>query len=318
MKKLLIGMTLLSTLSVSTFAKDEYLSENSEHGGKTQVIIGETAGVIVRTAEVIADISKTIFEQIKKAEFDHSIEIGQEENDEQGGQGRSRFIRYSVESAFYQDGSERMNIQVLPVKLTLEAEDGGGLSVREARVAVMKLQSDFGISIEGITYAKGDDEAYGTSVLSKDFEKVTFLSLKYADVLYGSNNGNHKILLKTYFDFNMEEKVTNLDGSQKFKYYEAYDYGAALGYQYHSDYLNTKITPEVFYRKANAASYRDEKTDIRHNSGYDAKRVGFQLVLQKSILNKDCKLTFGVAKEEITGDMNINNQEVYAKGKCNF
>jgi hypothetical protein len=315
MKKLLIGMALLSTLSspLTSFAEDEYTTDNTEHAGKT-------VAIVKGTAHVITAVSSAVYDHIKDMEADHVIEVGYEENDEIGGEGASRFIRYTVDTAVFDDSemSDSLGLQVLPIKLTVEAADGKGLSVREARIALLKVQSDFGISVETMAFTKGDDEGYGTSILGEDLEKVTYISLKYSDVIYGSDNGNHKVIFKAYSDFNWDEKVTNLDKSREYKYHSAYDYGAALGYQYRNEYLDTKITPEVFYRTAHSSARKERKTKIRLNEGYNATRVGFQLVLQKTLMKKDCKLTFGVAKEEITGDMNINNTEVYAKGKCHF
>ena len=306
-------LILLSSLfCINSFsAPDEYLNENISSEGKTQAMAGKTVGLAKKTAEVVVIVSKSIYDTIISADYEHEVEIGS--------QADRRFIRYEVETELSSSEDPTMTFDWIPVRINLEASDEEGITLREARIAVAEVTTKWGISLSAIDLKQGESDTFSPNLFNQDHKQLDWFGVDYTDTLWSSQNDSHKIILNAYFDWKIDEKIVNEAINRKYTYVDGNEFGASLGYQYDSPY--GKFIPEVGYRKSSASSYSDDDRPGSENEGYSAERAFIQLVFKKNIFNKNCKFSVGVASESYSGDFaNIDDEdeEYYAKGKCKF
>lgn len=313
-KKLMLSTFLLSPLVFS--APDEYQNDEDYSAGKTQLVVEKSGSLLTsaakKSAEVIIHVTKSVYEAMRDAQKDHIVEIGK--------QGDKKFLRYSLDTQYGTDNEGSMNINVIPVKVTLEvSNEEDSISLREAKIAVVQVAFDFGISLNAMEYTKGESDSFSTVTHNRKHKQLNWFNFDYTDTLWSSENDSHKLILNGYYDWKLHEEVVDELIRKSYTHYGGFETGLSLGYQYDTGRFG-KVMPEVGYRKSYGDGNNDEENEEKRNGSYSVERSFIQVVFKKDLFEKECKLTVGYAKDQFAGEMSRQGRdsEVYAKGKCKF
>lgn len=298
MRKIIALSALLTTLSSPTMARDEYHRDNDHRSeGKTAEIIREVYDGIVYVTKGIYDLLEEYSTQ--SLEFDLN--------------GKSVALRYAIDTSLDTErmwfGDVKGTTDWMPIRVSVQADNGQGLTLSQAQLALLKFSSKAGFLAKLASVELGVKKDLNTEIFNKDHLQLKVADIEYSDVLVSGYDGDLKIVLNAHAAGIIGETAV-FDGEEYTYSGLGYEIGSSLGAEFRlSD--NSTITPEVFYRRKEA----DADIGI---SGYEYNRFGAQLVFRKNIFAIPCKFSAGVARDQLSGDYDFSEDIVFAKGECKY
>ena len=294
-RKLLALGAILTTLSAPTMARDEYYRGDNQANGQTMRALKQVYNSVVY-------VSKHVLRHIQDYS-DQSIELDIE--------GEKVALRYTLDTNFlegrYYTIFGSLDAELVPVKISIQADEDG-LSISQAQIAMINIANDFGFLEQFGVLKKGIKRELNTDVFNKDHLEFKAFDIEYSDILVSTGNGDVDFVLNAHAAGIVKEEIDY--SGRKFKYDAGYEAGAAFGTRFNlSD--GSSLTPEVFYRSKAANFMKDD-------SGYEYSRFGAQVVFEKDLFDQPCKFSAGVAREKMTGDIELSDDVAFAKGECKF
>jgi hypothetical protein len=301
MKKLAaIGLLLCMG---NSYASDKYeqAPKEAEARGKTVEAASAVGGVVVDIATFIFQVPKSIYEGIRDnaSGNDNYMEVDVRNGD---GGVEKKSLRLSAE-AFAAGSIGSGNEGALPVKITVSAEHGEGITIEEAKIGAFRMVSEeYGITFDYFTFGHVKPIQYTSKDVS-EYNYVDLVEISYNDILWSSNKRKVDIVLGGKFtggamqNLKSYGKDTELSGG-------VYNYNASGGVRVNSVFNTGTVVVEGYSKNTN---FQD---------GGKMSRNGFQVVFKDS--KSRFSISAGVAKEKSNVFSSIENDEVYIKGKYYF
>lgn len=310
MKKLLLGLTIISSLAYPSSDKYEKSPSDPEANGKTTAAAKSVAkGVADTTAEVVSFIIKVpvnLFNAITENGFwgEQYVEIDTRLNSETD-EFDKKSVRISTERFLAGHGKRREMGGVLPLRITVAAEAGEGITIEEARLSVFRMMSqEYGIKFDYFTIGHNKPIEYTIDAIS-EYNYLDLIQLGYNDILWSSKQKGVDLIIGGH--------ITG-GGSQGLKSYDedidvsgsVFQANGSAGVRLNDIYANTDIIFEAYTK------------NLQIDGSEKLSRNGAQLVLR----NKKSKyaLTMGAAKEEFEGSQSTKkgDMEYYIRGKIDL
>lgn len=303
---------VLKTAALCVFASSAVFAAPNDYEKKGKDPYGD--GTLKKVAQEIPEFFADINEELV---LDHKVEIQVRDID---GQDTVKVIRYTVDGflgdndqdSYYNDRSNRDNDRsgMFPFTIKLEAEDGSDVSIEEARLAFIQLQSMVdGITAQIIELASDNGHTFMTDAV-QDMKTADILNIRLSDAVHTFENGN----MIVFNGFARAGWVKDLEsygtkGSSSISATTRIEYGSAIGVKFRNLLGSVDVTPEVFNRTIN----------FNKASDFEVSRTGFQVNFETSFTERlGCSANIGIAEEEVEGQFNEDNKEVYIGTQCEF